>query len=657
MGDRNAYVSYAHADYKLIRSDILSLAQRYSIQLDKSRLVEGDRFDAEIANNIQKASAFILFLTMNYGDSDYCLKEIKTAKEFGIPICVIYKDSVENIQASVHGREILTLVDDLHQIMEDNGRTIGDELLAFARKQKLTEWDCMEGNYECYFPKYDAVFAKPEQSLIKYAYNYETSNKQYLSLIGRDEELKELRRFVESPDKLWCMITGPGGSGKSRLCLEFATVVHENEWDVYYLDDNIEPEDAHMNRLEKLKRKPSNDRLIIIDYEIARSNNVSDFIHYLNTHHDASFKTKVILVERDMSENSTIQEGGRASDIAKYLIFMKRYSDEMAASRYGPLPLISLKALPAESLQEIMRQYAEKAEHKTMDRRTAESLQRKLSGHVDPHAQRPLYAIFMTEAWAKGDDPENWKRGEALEYVLGREKRIWLDKASIPKNPYDEEEFANAMIAISARATFNGDIPLERLMKEDPENVQCIAKHMPSRKSTGFIDYLKEIGWYIRRGGVKHVAAFRPDLLGEYIVLKYMSANKHCTASLFTNGWYLNPDITTFLVGLYLDFKDELLRYDEFWECLLEPEFTSEEAECIAYSQLLSRFMDGSHFSMSRRIIGKLEQLLECTFSPKWRCMILIIIANEYRRMGEMGNAIDHYQAVSSMIKTMEGIV
>ena len=65
MGDRNAYVSYAHADYKLIRSDILSLAQRYSIQLDKSRLVEGDRFDAEIANNIQKASAFILFLFMS----------------------------------------------------------------------------------------------------------------------------------------------------------------------------------------------------------------------------------------------------------------------------------------------------------------------------------------------------------------------------------------------------------------------------------------------------------------------------------------------------------------------------------------------------------------------------------------------------------------
>ena len=100
MSERYAFVSYAHADYKLIRDDILSLAQSYSIWLDKSRLVAGDRFDDEIEQSIRNSSAFALFLTMNYGDSDYCLKEIKLAKDCNIPICVIYKDESENIRAS-----------------------------------------------------------------------------------------------------------------------------------------------------------------------------------------------------------------------------------------------------------------------------------------------------------------------------------------------------------------------------------------------------------------------------------------------------------------------------------------------------------------------------------------------------------------------------
>lgn len=81
MKERYAFISYAHADYKLIRDDILSIAREHAIWLDKAKLIAGDRFDNEIEQSIEGSSAFILFLTMNYGDSTYCLKEIRMAKK------------------------------------------------------------------------------------------------------------------------------------------------------------------------------------------------------------------------------------------------------------------------------------------------------------------------------------------------------------------------------------------------------------------------------------------------------------------------------------------------------------------------------------------------------------------------------------------------
>ena len=654
MSERYAFISYAHADYKLIRDDILSLAQQNSIWLDKARLTAGDRFDDEIESNMTNASAFIMFLTMNYGDSDYCLKEIKMAKKIGIPICVISKDSADNIQASAHGKKILDLVRDLYWFMDGKGRTVEEELHAFARENGLTERDCTEGKPNYYFPKYNPVFVKPEQLTMKYTYNYVTKDGMYLSLIGRDKELEKLHGFVENHDKLWCMITGPGGSGKSRLLLEFATVMHEEEWDVYYLDNNIETQDKRLNRLESLKRNPSNDRLVIIDYAVAHSNKVSEFLHYLNTHKSSMFKTKVILADRDMNENSTTKEDDEINDVDKFYFFMKKYAGDAMESRYGSLPLISLRSLSKESLQEVMRQYSAKVENKTMEQSTAELLQRKLAQDIDPHMQRPLYAIFMAEAWANGDNPENWKKGEALEHVLNRETRIWLDKASIPKNSDVYGNFTDAMIAVSARATFNGDIALERLEKEDPENVGIVTDYLQYSESTVFADYLDEVGWYKKTEGVERIAAFRPDLLGEYIVLEYMKNNEDYIPSLFAERWFDNPDTNTFLSNLYYDFKQELFKLRGFWDVLLEPCFSNEdEPSCIAYYMLIERLMDSSNFDMSRRIIGKLEQLANNIADKRWREIIFLSIADEYKEIGDLDMAYDYYQRVSVQLKKM----
>nr|WP_321351918.1 ATP-binding protein [uncultured Methanoregula sp.] len=60
----------------------------------------------------------------------------------------------------------------------------------------------------------------------------------FLTFVGRNPELSVLREFLNDERKSFCLIHGKGGSGKTRLALEFAkeTTVHDKKWDVFFLD-------------------------------------------------------------------------------------------------------------------------------------------------------------------------------------------------------------------------------------------------------------------------------------------------------------------------------------------------------------------------------------------------------------------------------------
>ena len=87
-----------------------------------------------------------------------------------------------------------------------------------------------------------------------------------LKLIGREEELSRLERFVNDEAlNSWCLIAAVAGAGKSRLCCAFATRMNRLSWDVRYLDHDVEM------GLEKLKVRACNDMLVVVDYGIARN--------------------------------------------------------------------------------------------------------------------------------------------------------------------------------------------------------------------------------------------------------------------------------------------------------------------------------------------------------------------------------------------------
>lgn len=60
---------------------------------------------------------------------------------------------------------------------------------------------------------------------------------EYKKYIGKEEELKELSFFLQDDEKTM-FVTGEGGSGKTRLAIEFARWAKNKNWQVYFVNPN-----------------------------------------------------------------------------------------------------------------------------------------------------------------------------------------------------------------------------------------------------------------------------------------------------------------------------------------------------------------------------------------------------------------------------------
>jgi len=58
---------------------------------------------------------------------------------------------------------------------------------------------------------------------------------EYKKFIGRQEELKELHTFLADDSKKIMVVSGEGGTGKTRLAIEFARQTEDKNWSVYFI--------------------------------------------------------------------------------------------------------------------------------------------------------------------------------------------------------------------------------------------------------------------------------------------------------------------------------------------------------------------------------------------------------------------------------------
>jgi hypothetical protein len=113
---------------------------------------------------------------------------------------------------------------------------------------------------------------------------------------GREEELAQLRNFLNSPEKAfsWWIVTGPGGAGKTRLALELCARMYARGWQVGFLRRN----DAMPEAGWRLSRP----LLIIADYATEQVDRVRELARTLAGFGESVPAVRLLMLERAADE-------------------------------------------------------------------------------------------------------------------------------------------------------------------------------------------------------------------------------------------------------------------------------------------------------------------------------------------------------------------
>lgn len=364
-----------------------------------------------------------------------------------------------------------------------------------------------------------------------------------VSFHGRREELEQLREFCGQEDVAfrWWAVTGAGGAGKSRLVYEFGREMERASWNVLWLNS------THMDQLESLSILTKT--LVVVDYAQAYLGPLGHWLEQL-AQRDHLVPVRLLLLERDgESLDESSWGSGLKAEVGRVALIRRSCWREL---------FLQLSPLHDEALLRIMKDYADTA-GKSLPEAQAQQLVETLK-ITDPELRRPLYAMFLTDAWANGEKPERWGQKAVLDYVLQRENEYFEEKAK--KTIENKLRLRKILSKLRLVATIWDGITLEKVAQEYPklwEAFQQQAERVDCVESEE--DLLHQVG--ILQG--TELAGLKPDLLGEYFVLQHIN-KPEVLQLLFPDGWQSKLEIVAFLFHMYLDYHDELDNIEEFWK-------------------------------------------------------------------------------------------
>ena len=363
-----------------------------------------------------------------------------------------------------------------------------------------------------------------------------------VSFHGRREELEQLRAFCgqENVAFRWWAVTGAGGAGKSRLVYEFGREMERASWNVLWLNS------AHMDHLDTLPI--STKTLVVVDYAQAYLGPLGHWMEQLDQR-DHLVPVRLLLLERDgESLDESSWGSGLKAEVGRVALIRRSCWREL---------FLQLSPLHDEALLRIMKDYADTA-GKSLPEAQAQQLVETLK-ITDPELRRPLYAMFLTDAWVNGEKPEKWGQKAVLDYVLKRENEYFEGKTkeAVGNRP----RLKKSLNKLRLVATIWDGITPEQVAQEYPklwEAFQQQAERVDCVESEE--DLLHQVG--ILQG--TELAGLKPDLLGEYFVLQHLK-KQEVLQLLFPDGWQSRVEIVAFLVHMYLDYYDKLENSGKFW--------------------------------------------------------------------------------------------
>ena len=366
-----------------------------------------------------------------------------------------------------------------------------------------------------------------------------------VSFHGRRKELEQLRAYCgqEHVAFRWWAVTGAGGAGKSRLVYEFGREMEGSGWNVLWLNS------AHMDHLEALPIPTKT--LVVVDYAEAYLGSLGHWMEQLAQRHYL-VPVRLLLLERDgESLDESSWGSGLKAEVHRAKSIRKSCWKE---------PFLQITPLQEEELLRIMTDFAA-----TVGKNLPEVKGQQLLDTLkttDPGLRRPLYAMFLTDAWANGEEPEQWGQEAVLDDVLKRENEYFEEKLG-PKL-YD---LSDVFCQLRLVATIWDGITPEQVAQEYPHlwsEVQVQANAFNCAKLEKKL--LQQVG--LLQG--TELAGLKPDLLGEYFVLQHLN-EPEVLQLLFPDEWQSKEKIVTFVFRMYRDYCDVLESVGEFWEHMLCP--------------------------------------------------------------------------------------
>jgi tetratricopeptide (TPR) repeat protein len=329
------------------------------------------------------------------------------------------------------------------------------------------------------------------------------------SLVGRNQELDRLSAFLDSPQNFrWWLVTGAGGSGKSRLALELCRGA--TGWYGGFLSRT----ETNFNWSQF---KPSMKTLIVIDYVASRAQKVSDLILTISRN-SASFDNpvRVLLVERNKDTwwPAFIRDESQ-SETAE--ISVCQYDEPLSLAELGLDAIIQLA-------EEVVR-----ARKGTWNVATATKYLFLLS-RLDPNS-RPLFAMILAQ------ELETIKSAESISHLL---KKVLVKESGRRRQLIQPADDLQRMENLLLLATLVGTL-VPRSNGFGFLGMSEVADLLPNVNVIDE-DLYNDIAWSAR-GSL--LSGLQPDILGERFLLDCLSAGGLSATRarrLLRAAWMFQPE-------------------------------------------------------------------------------------------------------------------
>lgn len=389
----------------------------------------------------------------------------------------------------------------------------------------------------------------PERSTAKhYDYHYKA---EYTDFVGREPELEQLRQFaLTNPERRfsWWMLTGAGGSGKSRTALRLCRQLQNWNYSVGFLSTSSLENFASWENWQP--RRPT---LMAIDYAMLHEKSVIEIlVHLAQKQSCYQHPVRVLLLERDIRadwwERLTLP------------IEVKRscYRGDENPQPTDMLPLPPLGDLRWDIIAQIHHR-----NHKPLPPDRAAIL--AILHGMDP-LDRPLFAFFAGMAMVEGENIRGWNKEDLLDNLLLREEENQWKMSDHP--------LADKYLNLLTLATLTRGLSSSQLKIIQNNDYDWLHSPRKKEKVDGVLySRLSGIG---EEQGERVYKGLEPDLVGEYYVLRRLNQIMTADAEygpdtvreMIQTAWATQPEamkLMTFMT--HLDF---LQPYNGAYELLFK---------------------------------------------------------------------------------------